>query len=406
MKRQHLLILSVIALLPAFAGCSLISKIVNGKDNVNPPRELTEFTPTLNVQRVWKASIGEGAGRSGIRLAPAYADGKLYVASTDGQLAALDAASGKTIWHDDHRTQGWFGFGNKRYPDALYAGGPAISGDLLVVGTLDGHVYGMDAATGKQRWAAEVSNEVVSAPVIDNGMVFARTNDGRIYTFDANTGERKWVNDQGNVPLLSLRGNGALLVAHGVIFYGSDDGKISALRGDNGATQWQQAIAKGEGRSDIDKLDDSDGALQLDGSTLYAAAYHGSLASIDAPTGKVNWTRPFSSYVGVAVAGKQLIGVDDQSVLWAFDSSSGSEMWKQDVLQYRWLTAPAAQGNYAVVGDLEGYLHWLNLSDGKLAARQRMSKDAIQARPLVVGDMVYVEDVEGDIAAYRAAVSP
>jgi outer membrane protein assembly factor BamB len=76
-------------------------------------------------------------------------------------------------------------------------------------------------------------------------------------------------------------------------------------------------------------------------------------------------------------------------------------MWKQDALQYHWLTAPAIQGRYAVVGGVEGYVHWLDLSDGKLAARMRMSKDPIRARPVVNGDMVYVEDVEGRITAYR-----
>ncbi|HXS72857.1 MAG TPA: outer membrane protein assembly factor BamB [Rhodanobacteraceae bacterium] len=398
--------LLLLATLSAFTGCSLISKIISGKDNVQPPRELTKFVPSVQVQRLWKDSIGDGSGRSGIRLAPAYADGKLYVASVDGKLAALDAATGKTIWRDDTRTQGWFGFGHKRYADALYAGGPTVSGDLLAVGTLDGHVYGMDAATGKQRWAAEVSDEVVSPPVIDNGVVYARTNDGRIYALDAATGQRKWVNDQANVPLLSLRGNGPLLVAHGVVFFGSDDGKIVALRGDTGSAQWQQTIAKGEGRSDIEKLNDADDMLQLDGDALYATAYHGQLVSIDAPTGKVNWNRPFSSYVGVAVADKQLVGVDDQSQVWAFDAGSGSDMWKQDALQYRWLSPPAVQGHYAVVGDLEGYVHWLNLKDGSFAARTRLSKDAIRARPLVVGDTVFVEDESGNIAAYRVPTPP
>src|SRR5579885_3369076 len=360
MKSRHLIALSLLALLPAFAGCSLISKIVSGKDNVQPPTELTEFTPTVQVQRLWKESIGKGSGRSGIRLRPAYADGKLYVASVDGKLAALDASSGKTIWQDD---------------------------------------------TGKQRWAAELSDEVVSPPVIDQGVVYARTNDGRIYALDAASGARKWVNDQAEIPLLSLRGNGPLLIAHGVVFYGSDDGNVVALRSDTGSAQWQQQIAKGEGRSDIEKLDDSDGSLQLEGDTLYAAAYHGNLVAINAPDGKVNWNRPFSSYVGVAVAGQQLIGVDENSLVWAFDASNGADMWKQDGLQYRWLTAPEVQGRYAVVGDLEGYVHWLSLADGKFAARERLSKDAIRARPLVVGDTVYVEDVDGTIGAYRVAGS-
>jgi len=405
MKARHLVSLILLALLPAFAGCSLLTKItgvIGGKDNVQLPTPLAEhFAPTLAVQKLWDTRIGEGPGRSGVRLRPAYADGKLYVASVDGDLAALDAASGKAIWHDDTRTQGWFGFGHKRYPDALYAGGPAVSGDLLAVGTLDGHVYGFDAATGKQRWAAELSSEVISSPTIDSGAVFARTNDGRIYALDAANGQRRWVNDQANVPVLSLRGNGPLLVSHGVVFYGSDDGKIVALRGDTGAAQWQQAIAKGEGRSDIEKLDDADDSLQLDGNTLYATAYHGSLAAIDAPTGRVDWNRPFSSYVGVAVAGKQLIGIDDDSVAWAFDAATGGDMWKQDQLKYRWLTAPAVQGNYAVVGDVEGWVHWLGLTDGKLAARARLSRDAIRARPLVVNDTVYVEDIDGHIGAFR-----
>jgi len=76
-------------------------------------------------------------------------------------------------------------------------------------------------------------------------------------------------------------------------------------------------------------------------------------------------------------------------------------MWKNDSLKHRWLTGPAVQGNYVVVGDLEGYVHWLQTGDGALAARERLSKKAIRAQPLVVGDTVYVEDVEGRIGAYR-----
>jgi outer membrane protein assembly factor BamB len=58
-------------------------------------------------------------------------------------------------------------------------------------------------------------------------------------------------------------------------------------------------------------------------------------------------------------------------------------------------------GNYVVVGDLEGYVHFLQVGDGALAARERLSKKAIRAQPLVVGDIVYVENVKGRIGAYR-----
>src|SRR3546814_720864 len=171
-----------------------------------------------------------------------------------------------------------------------------------------------------------------------------RTGDGRIYALDAANGERRWVYDQGSVPLLSLRGNGSMLAANGVLFFGSDDGKLVALRQDNGAKLWEQKLASGEGRTEIDRLIDADGAILLDGSTLYAAAYHGNLLAIDGPSGRPLWTRPFSSFGSLAISGNAIFGVNDESQVWSFDKNGGADMWKNDSLKYRWVTGPAVQG--------------------------------------------------------------
>ncbi|HET7161237.1 MAG TPA: outer membrane protein assembly factor BamB [Rhodanobacteraceae bacterium] len=403
MKLRHFLLLPLLVATVALSGCGLWNKIFKHGENVQPPKPLVEFTPSVQVQELWSTRIGDGAGRSGVRLQPTFADGKLYLISTDGKIEALDASTGKELWKQSTRVGGgiWPFKHKKPGPDARYAGGPTVLGNLLVVGTLDGHVYALDSATGKELWNAEVDDEVVSPPAIDAGTVYVRTNSGYVYAFDANTGERKWLYDQANVPLLSLRGNGPLLAAHGVVMFGSDDGNIVSLRSDTGAVQWNIPITKGLGRTDIQKLNDADDTLQLDGNILYATAYHGDLTAIDATQGQVAWNRPFSSYVGVGVADKQLVGVDDDSLVWAFSKDGGGDLWKQDALQYHWLTAPAIQGQYAVVGGVEGYVHWLDLSDGKLAARMRLSKDAIRAHPVVNGDTVYMEDVKGHVAAYR-----
>ncbi len=408
MKRRHLLLLPLLIATVALSACGLWSKIFNRGDNIQPPKQLVEITPSVQVQKLWSSRVGDGSGRSGVRLQPTYADGKLYLISTDGKIQALDAATGKTLWKQSTRVgEGIWPFKHKKPgPDARYAGGPSVLGNLLVVGTLDGHVYAMDSATGKQLWSAEVDNEVISPPAIDAGNVYVRTNSGYVYAFDANSGDRKWVYDQANVPLLSLRGNGPLLAAHGVVMFGSDDGNVISLRGDTGAIQWKLPITKGLGRTDIQKLNDADDTLQLDGSTVYATAYHGELTAIDAAQGQVLWNRAFSSYVGVGVTDKALVGVDDDSLVWAFSKEGGGDLWKQDALQYHWLTAPAIQGNYAVVGGVEGYVQWLDLADGKIAARMRLSKDEIRARPVVNGDTVYVEDVKGHVAAYRIGASP
>ncbi len=394
MKR---LLLITLASFVTLAGCHSFKK-----ENVQPPTPLAkDFKPTLQVTRLWKSRVGEGAGVSGAILRPAVVDGVLYADSTDGKLMAIDAVSGKTLWSKSSRTHGWFGWGDKKRQDALYAGGPAVGGDLLAVGTLDGHVYGVNAKDGSPRWDVELKAEVLTSPAVVGDLVVVRTSDGRVYALETATGKRRWVYDQGTVPVLSLRGNGALLVANGVLFFGSDDGKLIALRLDNGAKLWEQKLASGEGRTEIDRLNDVDGGIVLDGTTLYGAAYHGNLVAVDGPSGRPLWSHAFSSFGALAVSGNAVFGVNDQSQVWAFDKAGGADMWKNDALKFRWATSPAVQGNYVVVGDMEGYVHWLQTGDGALSGRQRLSKKAIRAQPLVVGDTVYVEDVEGHLGAYR-----
>ncbi|MEO6926788.1 MAG: outer membrane protein assembly factor BamB [Rhodanobacter sp.] len=393
---KRFLLITLVSLV-TLAGCHSFKK-----ENVQPPTPLAkDFKPTVQVTRLWRTSVGDGAAESGVRLRPTVVDGVLYADSTDGKLAAIDATSGKTLWSKSSKTHGWFGWGDKKRKDAMYAGGPAVTGDLLAVGTLDGHVYGVNAKDGSPRWEAELDTQVLASPVIVGDLVVVRGGDGRIYALDAATGKRRWIYDQGSVPLLSVRGNGPLLVANGVVFFGSDDGLLVALRLDNGTKLWEQRLASGEGRSDIERLDDADGGVTLDGSTLYAAAYHGNLTAVDGPSGRPLWAHPFSTYTSLALKDNSIFGVDDHSQMWAFDKSSGTDIWKNSSLKYRWLTGPAVQGSYVVVGDMEGYVHWLQTGDGALAARERLSKKAIRAQPLVVGDTVYVEDVKGHIGAYR-----
>jgi outer membrane protein assembly factor BamB len=284
-----------------------------------------------------------------------------------------------------------------------WAGGPAVDGNLLVAGTLEGGVQAFDAGSGAERWHAEVSTEVVAPPAIADGVVVVRTNDGRLYGFDANDGSRKWIYDRATVPALSLRGNGAPHIADGVVYAGEDNGKVVALRLPDGGLLWEQTLSPGEGRTEIERLQDADGGLAVDNGVVYASAYRGLVAALIAQSGRPLWTHNLSSYTGVSLAPTQIYVVDADSVVWALDLRTGSSDWKQDALKYRWLSGASAMGDYVVAGDLDGYVHWLGASDGKLAARVRLSKHPIQAAPVVVGDTVYVEDIDGRIGAYRIA---
>lgn len=368
-------------------GCSWFGNKSTKKENIQPPKPLVELVPTLKVRKAWDASVGDGAGKSGVRLSPTTAEGKVYAISVDGVVAAFDATSGKPLWRTKSKLE--------------LTGGPTVDGGLVLAGALNGEVAAFDAASGAERWTTKVSSEVISAPALSLGVAVVRSNDGHLFGLDANDGSRKWVYDRITVPLLSLRGNGAPLIDGSIVYNGADNGKVIALRLDNGATLWEQTVAIGEGRSEVERLNDVDGELMLDGGVLYAAGYRGSVVALSANLGRPQWTRELSSYTGVAVGTSQVFAVDADSNVWALDRAGGSSMWKQDAFQYRWLSAPAVQGDYIVVGDIEGFVHWLSQADGKEVARQRLSKNPIRARPTVLDESVFVSDEKGHLAAYR-----
>ncbi len=381
--KKSVYLLGGLAALASLGGCGWFKGNSTKRENIAQPKPLVELSPTLAVTEVWNRSIGKGADRSGVRVTPAQRDGKLYTAGVDGEVTAIDAA-----WNRDLKLK--------------LAGGPGVGDGMIVVGGMDGDVVALDAAGGAERWRVHVAAEVVSAPAVDASLVYVRTNDGRVYAFDAADGKQRWVNDRGTVPLLSLRGNASPRVAGDLVVNATDAGKVMALRASDGAPAWEQSLATAEGRTEVERLTDVDGDLKIDSDVIYAAAYHGQVVALSLGSGRPLWNRTLSSYTNIDVSASQVYAVDDQSQVWALDRTSGASMWKQDALLNRWLSGPAVQGEYVVVGDVEGYVHWLAIADGKEAARERLSKHAIRATPVVVGDTVYVVDINGELGAYRA----
>ncbi|MEP6483272.1 MAG: outer membrane protein assembly factor BamB [Rudaea sp.] len=398
MKRIATLLMLAIAV----TGCAAIKNIFNDvkKENIEPPTPLTEIAPSVQFQKLWQERVGKGADRSGVRMSPAFADGKLFVSGVDGTIASLDAATGKTLW--SKRLGSRHGFILHHGSNSVqFSGGPGSDGTIVVVGSLEGVAQAFDAASGEERWSSQLSSEVIAAPVIADGIVVIRTNDGRLYGLDAKDGTRKWTYDRSTVPVLTLRGNATPRVDGGFVFAGADNGKLVAITLAEGKTAWEQTVSNGEGRTEIERLQDVDGNVVVADGVVYASGYHGQVVALTAQTGRPLWTHPLSSYTGVGLAPTQLFVADTDSVVSSLDLRTGASNWKQEGLKYRWLSNPTAIGDYLVVGDLDGFVHVLSGSDGKIAARDRLSKHAIQGVPVVVGDTVYIEDVDGAVGAWR-----
>jgi len=356
------------------------------RENIEPPAELTDLTPTATVTLAWQHNLGKGERRLGLRQQPTSDGSHLYAADPSGKLYAFDGGSGATVWQVD--------------TELPLSSGPGVGEGTLVVGTLDGDVIAFNPDSGTERWRAKVSSEVLAAPAIARGIAVVRSNDGRVYAFSITDGERRWVYDHAT-PALSLRGNSSPVMADGLVLIGYDDGQLVALRGDDGVQLWAQAVAFGEGRSELERMVDIDGALAFERGEVFAAAFNGQVEGISLEAGRPLWNRELSSYGGIAMSGEKVFVTDRDGVLWALDRATGSALWKQDSLLHRWLTTPAVQGNLVAVGDVEGYVHWFDSETGAPAARMRLDKDPIRAAPVVSGDMLYAVSIEGKLGAYR-----
>jgi len=372
----------------ALAGCSTIKGWFGGKDKDRSaePSELTEFAPSANVSRIWSVSAGKGEDLLGVRQGPAIADGRVYAAAIEGGVRAFDLQTGATAWTYDS--------------DLPLSGGPGAADGLVAVGSLEGDVIALDAATGAEKWQAKVVNEVIAAPAVGQGMVVVHSNDGRVTAFDAATGERRWFWSH-EMPLLTVRGNDAPSLGPGYVFVGNDDGTVTALSLADGRELWTQVVAQPDGRTELERMADVDGTPMLDGAILYATSFKRQTVAIEAPNGRPIWAHDSGGPGRVGIAPDRVLVTDPDGIVWALDKNSGSALWSQPVLARRNLTSPAVQGDYAVVGDYDGYLHWLRLDTGELAARTRAGRDALRAAPVVVDGILVVQDIDGGISAYQ-----
>jgi outer membrane protein assembly factor BamB len=373
---------TVMAATFALSACGMFG----GKDDdEQKPMELTDIETTMSVKRLWNVKVGGEAEFLRIALRPVGDGTRIYAASRNGNVVALQPASGKEIW--------------RRKLDTELSAGPGAGENLVVVGSSDGVLIALDATTGEEKWRANVSGESLARPLIRGEVVIAPTIDNRLHAVSAFDGSSRWTVDQ-PTPRLTMRGSASPVAVGATVVAGFDNGKLLAINADTGDIVWEQNLSPPTGRSDLERLADVDGLISVVGQDVYAAGYQGSLASLASESGQVLWSREISTFEGVSADWNNLYTVTEKGEIVALTRLNGDEAWRQASLLRREPTLPIAFHTSVVVGDLEGYLHFFSNFDGDPVARLRMGGAAITAEPVVVADRLYVQNDAGELAAY------
>lgn len=261
---------------------------------------------------------------------PAIASGTLYITSYDGKIYALDSTSGALRWtfttggERRFEAKGLHGLLPKHQtiadPFDVYLSSAVVADGLVIVGSGDGNVYAIDAATGAQRWKFATGDVVHASPAYANGVVYVGSWDGRFYAIDAKTGAQRWRFQGGTDPVI------------------------------HNQVGFQSSAAVVEG-------------------TVYVGCRDSNLYALDAATGQEKWRHNNNgSWVitsPAVVGGRVIFGTSDTSRYFVADAKTGKILVEQQSKAYLF-SSPTIAGSVALVGILNGTLEARDLDSGAL----------------------------------------
>lgn len=377
-------LLGLLLVLALSASCGIFG---DKDDEEIKPKELVQFKQTLKIKRLWSAKLGGDAELLRVALRPAGDGSRIYAAGYAGAVSAFDPETGKLIW----RTK----------LDQTLSAGPGVGEGLVVVVSTKGATIALDAASGAERWRSSPEGESLARPVVSGEFVVVQTIDNRMLAYSVFDGRQRWTLEQ-TTPVLTLRGSASPIVVGSTLISGFDNGRLVAADIDTGDILWESFLSPPTGRSDLDRLSDVDGLIAVVGQDVYAVGYHGRLAAVAAESGQVLWNREISSFTGTSADWNSVYTTRDDGEVIAMSRTDGSETWRNDDLLRREPTLAMPFYTAVVIGDFEGYLHFLSNLSGSPVARVKTGGSAISNPPVVVANRLYVQTDGGELLAYEA----
>ncbi len=390
--------LALLAFLAVATGCSWFGD--DDEPEEIQPNPLPAIQEEVTLQVIWSQKIGKGADDRAVKLIPTVVDTRVFAAAPDGTVKALTTDTGREIWSRKIRDL----YTKEELADAFskdvdtITGGVGVGGDLVVVGAASGELVALNQSDGSLAWRVTASSEILSPPLVDRDRVVAQTIDGKVTAYDAVDGQTLWVYTM-NTPALTLRGTARPMLYDELVIVAFANGRVAFLDREKGLAVFDQRIGIAQGTTDLERLVDIDGAMQIVAGKLYVASFQGRIVGIDISSGRMLWAEELSSLTGVGSGFGNVYAARADSQLTASTGSNGREIWNIDALLYRDITAPVALGSYLAFTDFEGYAHVVAQSDGRFVGRRKIDGKGVQAGLVSAGGRLYALTDSGTLAA-------
>jgi outer membrane protein assembly factor BamB len=350
----------------ALTGTAPRAHVSGSSSSPSPRRSRTPGSPK-QAARGWIFATA-----ASVDGAPTVADGLVYVGDDNGNIYAIDAATGALRW--------------KRPTGSSVVSRPAVIGGTVYIGSENNDVYALNAATGAVRWKYNTGQSVDSGPAVTGGAVYVGNDNNEVFALSAATDAVRWTqpNFGDNVTTNPV-------VSDGTVYVGCEDNSVYALNAATGAIRWHQPTG-GQVNS----------SPALSGGTVYVGSDDGKVYALNAATGAVEWTRHTAGKVdsGPAVSG-ETVYVGGGDTVYALDAATGAVEWTRHT-GGAVASSPAVSGGTVYVGSDDGYVYALDAATGAIRWREQTGGD-VDSSPAVSGGIVYIGTDNDAVYAFNAA---
>jgi len=260
-------------------------------------------------------------------------------------------------------------------------------------GSSDGNVYALEAATGAVKWKFKTGDVVLSSPALADGTLFIGSWDTYLYALDATSGAEKWrfETGEGHEIYNQVGIQGSPAVADGIVYFGC---RIPTSTRSLRLPEKQRWVFNNKGSWVINSP-----AIR-DDKVFFATSDTGLVHALNAKSGAVIFTVDFNHWTmfsSPAIAGNMLYLGSHQGKLLAIDLATQKLAWsfKTDASRKNGPAFADEKGgpNYAATfGD--------GFYDDIISGMQKMfSLGAILSSPSVSGDTILCGSADGNLYA-------
>ncbi|MBP6363741.1 MAG: PQQ-binding-like beta-propeller repeat protein, partial [Novosphingobium sp.] len=314
---------------------------------------------------------------------------------------AFDAATGGARWTAGFQIKG-------DGSNSVYGGGAAYADGRVYVTTGMGEVAALDATDGKVLWKVKPAGPLRGSPTIAFNSVFVMTQSNQLFSLNAADGVQQW-NRAASVGQTGVFGVAAPAAAQGTVIAGFSTGELIAYRYENGREVWSDALARTSLSTTVGVLTDIDADPIIDRGRVYALGQGGRMAAYEMITGQRIWELNLAGISTPAISGDWIFTLTDDARLLCIARSSGKVRWLTQLAKFEnekkkknpvFWSGPVLAGDKLWFVNSNGEVYSAAAADGQPVLVTTVSSSVTLA-PVVANNTLYILDDSGKITALK-----